>query len=282
MAGGNEKEKRGETEHGGVRMRALRCALPYSLPIGAGFFFLALSYGFLMASKGFAVWYPLAMSALIYTGTMEFVTVNLLLSAFAPVSAFVLAVVVGARHLFYGLSMLERYRGMGWKKPYLIFALCDETFAVNSSAEIPANVDRGWFMLWVTLLNQLWWVGGAVCGAVAGQFVNINTEGIEFVLTALFVCVFVDQWIKEKNHVPAIVGVVVSIVCLIVLGPDAFIIPAMVAIVAIFGLQYLRQKPGAGRSVPAECAGADACSQSGSFADASEPEGDEKCGGDVR
>ena len=235
------------SRHGGGRTAALRCALPYSLPIGAGFFFLAMSYGFLMSSKGFAVWYPLAMSALIYTGTMEFVTVNLLLSAFAPLSAFVLAVVVGARHLFYGLSMLGRYRGMGWKKPYLIFAMCDETFAVNSSAEVPAGVDRGWFMLWVTLLNQMWWVGGAVCGAVAGQFISINTEGIEFVLTALFVCVFVDQWVKERNHVPAIVGVVVSLVSLVVLGPDSFIIPAMVAMVAVFGLQYMRQKPGAGR-----------------------------------
>ena len=151
-----------------MKKKAFCAALPYSLPICIGFLFIAMSYGFLMRSRGFSVFYPMAMSAFIFAGSMEFVAVELLLSAYAPLHAFLLTLMVNARHLFYGISMLEKYKGMGWKKPYLIFGMCDETFSINCTVTPPEGVDRGWFMFFVTLLNQTYWVAGATLGALLG------------------------------------------------------------------------------------------------------------------
>ena len=158
-----------------MKKKAFRAALPYSLPICIGFLFIAMSYGFLMRSRGFSVFYPMAMSAFIFAGSMEFVAVELLLSAYAPLHAFLLTLMVNARHLFYGISMLEKYKGMGWKKPYLIFGMCDETFSINCTVTPPEGVDRGWFMFFVTLLNQTYWVAGATLGALLG-FSTTNGE----------------------------------------------------------------------------------------------------------
>ena len=140
-----------------MKKKAFQAALPHTIPIAVGFLFLGMSYGFLMRSKGFSVWYPMFMSLFIFAGSMEFVTVNLLLSAFQPVYGFLLALMVNARHLFYGISMLDQYRNVGWKKFYLIYGMCDESFTVNCSVTPPPEVDRGWFMFFVTLLNQVYW-----------------------------------------------------------------------------------------------------------------------------
>lgn len=223
--------------------RAFACALPYTLPICAGFLFLGVSYGFLMGSRGFPFVYPFAMSALIFAGSMEFVTVDLLLAPFDPVAAFLLALMVNARHLFYGIAMLDRFRGLGWKRAYLIFGMCDESFAINSTVDPPADVDRGWFMLFVTLLNQLWWVGGATLGGVLGNVVTFDTTGLDFVLTALFVVLFLEQWLGSREHVPHVAGLVVSAACLALLGPDDFMIPAMVALVALFFATWRLEVP---------------------------------------
>ena len=217
-----------------IRRDALKAAFPLTVPIAAGFLFLGCSYGLLMHAKGFAIWYPLAMAYFIFAGSMEFVTVNLLLSAFNPAAAFLLTLMVNARHLFYGLSMLGKYRGLGWKKPYLIFAMCDESFAINSSARIPEGVDRGWFMLFVSLLNRWYWIAGTALGWLVGGVLPFSTRGIEFVLTALFLTIFLDQWMGERRHTPALVGVLASAVCLAVFGPDGFMIPAMVAMLVLF------------------------------------------------
>ncbi len=138
----------------GGKTAAFRAALPYTLPICVGFLFLGMSYGFLMRSQGFSVWYPLFMSMFIFAGSMEFVTANLLLlPTFQPLHAFLLTLMVNARHLFYGLSMLDKFKNLGWKKPYLIFGLCDETFSIHCAVTPPAGIDRGWFMFFVTILN---------------------------------------------------------------------------------------------------------------------------------
>ena len=189
-----------------MKKKAFRAALPYSLPICIGFLFIAMSYGFLMRSRGFSVFYPMAMSAFIFAGSMEFVAVELLLSAYAPLHAFLLTLMVNARHLFYGISMLEKYKGMGWKKPYLIFGMCDETFSINCTVTPPEGVDRGWFMFFVTLLNQTYWVAGATLGALLGSVLHFDTTGIEFVMTALFTVMFVNQWEEAKDHRPALTG----------------------------------------------------------------------------
>ena len=217
-----------------MKRKALRAAFPYTLPICVGFLFLGVSYGFLMRSQGFSFVYPLLMSICIFAGSMEFVTVELLLSAFAPLHAFLLALMVNARHLFYGLSMLQKYRGTGWKKFYLIFGMCDESFSINCTVEPPAGVDRGRFMFFVTLLNQIYWVTGATAGALLGYVIHFDTTGIEFVMTALFVVMFLDQWEEAKDHRPALVGLGCSAACLLALGADGFIVPAMALIILCF------------------------------------------------
>lgn len=225
-----------QTKTGSVAGKAFKAAFPLTLPILAGFLFLGISYGFLMTSKGFPIIYPLAMSALIFAGSMEFVTVDLLLSTFNPLGALALTLMVNARHLFYGLAMLPQFRGTGWKKPYLIFGMCDETFALISSNKEPPGVDRGWFMFFITLLNQAYWVGGATAGAVLGNLARFDARGLEFVLTSMFTVLFVDQWLKTRTHSPAVIGLASSLVCLLVFGPDHFIIPSMVLIVAVFAI----------------------------------------------
>ncbi|NEG88718.1 AzlC family ABC transporter permease [Bifidobacterium aerophilum] len=220
----------------GIVSRAFRTALPLTLPIAAGFFFLGGSYGLLMHAKGFGFLWPVCMAFFIFAGSMEFVTVNLLLSAFNPFAAFLLAIMVNSRHLFYGLSMLGPYRNTGWKKPYLIFAMCDESFAINSSAKIPDDVDHGWFMLFVNLLNRWYWIIGTAIGWLAGGLLPFSTRGIEFVLTALFLVIFLDQWMGERRHVPALVGVLASAACLVMFGPDRFMIPSLALMLALFVL----------------------------------------------
>ena len=211
--------------------KALRTALPRTSPVCISFFLLALSYGVLMGTRGFSFLWPMCMSAFIFTGSMEFVTVNLLVSAFNPFVTFMLAVMLGTRHLFYGISMLEKYKGMGWKKPYLIFGMCDETFSINCTVTPPEGVDRGWFMFFVTLLNQTYWVAGATLGALLGSVLHFDTTGIEFVMTALFTVMFVNQWEEAKDHRPALTGLGCAALCLAVFGSDGFMLPAMALII---------------------------------------------------
>lgn len=222
--------------NGGVKTHALKAAFPKVLPICVSFFFLAMSYGVLMGTRGFSFLWPLCMSAFIYTGSMEFVTVNLLVSAFNPFATFMLALMMGTRHLFYGLSMLGRFKNMGAKKPYLIYAMCDETFAVNNSTQIPADVDRGWFYFFVSLLNQVSWVAGATFGGIVGGRLTFDTTGLDFVMTALFVVIFVDQWMttKRKSHMAALTGIVLPVICLALFGADNFMIPSLIAMLVMF------------------------------------------------
>ncbi|AJA23216.1 TPA: azaleucine resistance protein AzlC [Bacillus thuringiensis] len=212
---------------------AFRAAFPYTIPIFAGFVFLGIAYGIYMNSLGFSAIYPILMSLIIFAGSMEFIAANLLLVAFNPIHALFLTLMVNARHLFYGISMLEKYKGTGKKKFYLIFGLCDESFSINSTVDIPKGVDKGWFMFFVTLLNHLYWGIGAAIGGIFGSFVHFNTKGLDFVMTALFVVIFVEQWMREKKHYSALVGLGLSIFSLIIFGGNNFIIPAMIMILLV-------------------------------------------------
>lgn len=216
-----------------MRRKAFQAAFPYTIPIFAGFSFLGLAYGIYMNTSGFSFVYPMLMSLLIFGGSLEFVAVEMLLSPFAPIQVLILTLLIQARHLFYGIAMLDKFKGLGWKKLYLIFGLCDETFSINCTADIPADVDRGWFMFFVTLLNQFYWVFGATVGGIVGSLLTFDTTGIGFVMTAMFVVIFLEQWLKEKNHFSSIIGIVTSIACLLCFGADGFMIPTMISIVAI-------------------------------------------------
>ena len=213
--------------------RALKCAFPHTIPIFVGFCFLGMTYGIYMKVSGFAFWYPMLMSLVIYGGSLEFVAVSMLLAPYAPMQAFLMTLMIQARHLFYGIALLDKFRGMGWKKPYLIFGMCDETFSINCTAEIPEDVDRGWFYFFVTLLNQIYWVLGATAGGLVGGLIRFNTEGLDFVMMAMFVVIFLEQWRKEKRHDSAAVGMAASVVCLAIFGADNFLIPTMVCILAV-------------------------------------------------
>lgn len=213
--------------------RSFRRAFPHTIPIFAGFWFLGLTYGIYMNVSGFSFWYPMLMSLTIFAGSAEFVAVNLLLGAFDPLQALAMTLMINARHLFYGISMLDRYRGTGWKKPYLIFGMCDESFSINCSADVPEDADRGWFMFFVTLLNHLYWFSGATLGGIFGSLIRFNTEGLDFVMTAMFVVIFLEQWLKEERHTSSLLGIGLSLLCLLAFGAEHFIIPAMLAILAV-------------------------------------------------
>lgn len=219
-----------------VRLRAFKAAFPHTIPILAGFLFLGFTYGVYMNVSGFSFWYPMLMSLTVFAGSVEFAAVNMLLGAFNPLQTLALTVMINARHLFYGISMLDKYRGCGIKKLYLIFGMCDESFSINYTADIPKDVDRGWFMFFVTLLNHIYWVSGATLGGIFGSFIHFNTDGLEFVMTAMFVVIFLEQWLKEKNHAGSVLGLVLSAVCLCIFGADGFIIPAMVLILLVLTL----------------------------------------------
>lgn len=209
--------------------RALAAAFPLTVPILAGFAFLGFSYGVYVRALGFPPVYPLAMATVIFGGSLEFLVAGMLGGAFAPLTTFLVALAVQARHLFYGIAMLDRYRDAGWMRPFLIFGMCDETFSVLCSAEPPAGVDRRWFMFWVTLLDYLYWALSALAGGVVGGLLPFDTEGISFVMTALFAVILLERLLGEGDVVPALVGAAASVACLAAFGPDGFMLPALAA-----------------------------------------------------
>lgn len=220
----------------GKIIKAFKAAFPHTIPIFAGFWFLALTYGIYMNVSGFNFLYPMLMSITIFAGSIEFITVNMLLGAFNPIQAIVMALMINARHLFYGIAMLDKYKGTGWKKFYLIFGMCDESFSINYTADIPEDIDKGWFMFFVTLLNHFYWFSGSTLGGIFGSFIKFNTEGLDFVMTAMFVVIFMEQWLKDKKHIHSLLGLFISILCLIAFGADNFIIPSMLGIIAMLTL----------------------------------------------
>ena len=207
-----------------------------SLPVMAGYVVLGTGFGILLSSKGYGPLWSLAMSLFIYAGSMQYLAVDLLTGGATLITAALTALMVNARHLFYGISMIGKYRDTGTYKPYLIFALTDETYSLNCG-NLPEGVTDGpaYYFL-VSLFNHSYWVAGSLLGAVLGYVIPFNTEGIDFALTALFVTVFVEQWLSTKDHIPALIGVFSSVVCLLLFGADRFLIPAMVLITALLAL----------------------------------------------
>jgi 4-azaleucine resistance transporter AzlC len=215
-----------------MRRKAFISAFPYTIPIFAGFWFLGLAYGIYMNVSGFSFVYPMIMSIIIFGGSLEFVAVSMLLAPFAPVQTLVMTLMIQARHLFYGISMLDKFKGLGWKKFYIIFGMCDETFSINYTAAIPPSVDKGWFMFFVTLLNHFYWFFGATLGGILGSYITFDTTGLDFVMTAMFVVIFMEQWMKEKKHYTAIIGIASAVLCRILFSADNFMIPTMLCILA--------------------------------------------------
>ena len=213
--------------------RAFRAAFPNTIPILTGFLVLGMAYGVLMQTKGYAFYWSVLMSAICFCGSMQFVAITLLTSTFSPIQAFILSIMVNARHLFYGISMLNKYKGMGKIKNFLIYTLCDETFSVASSIEPPEGVNRKYFYFFISLLDYLYWITGSLLGGLLGEAVAIPTNGLDFVLTALFVVLFLEQWKKKENRIACIIGLVATLLCLFLFGADNVVIPSMILIMII-------------------------------------------------
>lgn len=214
-------------------MMTAKYAFKQSVPIMAGYIVLGMGFGVLLESKGYGVLWAIAMSVFIYAGSMQYVAINLITGGASLIATALMTLMVNARHLFYGISMLDKYKNTGKYKPYLIFALTDETYSLVCSGKIPAGVDRNKYYFLVSLFNQFYWVLGSVIGSVVGSVLNFNTAGIDFSMTALFLVVFVEQWKSTKDHTSAITGVAASVVCLLIFGAGNFVILAMISITVI-------------------------------------------------
>lgn len=215
------------------QVKAFKAAFPHTIPVIAGFVFLGIAYGVLMSTNGYGAIWSLLMSMIAYCGSMQFVAIGLLCVAFDPVQAFIMALMVNARHLFYGLSMLKKYSGKGKLKFFLIYWLCDETFSINCSSTPPRGVDEGWFYFFVSLINYATWGISSFVGGLIGGLITFNTEGIDFALTALFVVIFLNGWKEKKNRVPALIGIGASLVSIVIFGTEKFIIPAMIILLLV-------------------------------------------------
>lgn len=211
--------------------RALKTALKDTLPVMTGYLVLGFGFGIIMKANGFGLLMAVAMSLFIYAGSMQYVAIGLFTGGVSLITAAITTLMVNARHIFYGISMLGKYKGTGAVKPYLIFALTDETYSlVCDTGNRVEEKDRRSYYLLVSLLDHSYWIAGTALGVLAGTLISFNTEGIDFALTALFLTVFLEQWLTAKKHLPAIIGVGATVLCLIIFGKDNFLIPAMLII----------------------------------------------------
>ena len=211
--------------------KMIRPAFVATIPVLTGYLVLGFGFGIILKANGYGIFLAFAMSLLIYAGSMQYVAIGLLTSGVSLVTAALTTLMVNARHLFYGLSMQEKYKNTGKRKPYLIFALTDETYSLvcSENPDIPEENRKDYDFL-ISLFNQIYWIAGSVLGAAVGSVVKFNSEGIDFALTALFLTVFIEQWLTAKDHTPAIIGVVVSVACLLLFGSENFLIPTMIGI----------------------------------------------------
>ena len=222
--------------------KALREAFVDTVPVMAGYIVLGMGFGVLLYSKGYGPVWAFAMSALIYAGSMQYLAIDLLTGGASLIAAALTTLLVNARHLFYGISMVEGYRGMGKTKPYAIFALTDETYSLVCRPKHEDRKQNHRYIFLVSLFNQCWWVGGSLLGAVLGQIIPFDVTGIDFALTALFVTVFIEQWLSSKDHASAIIGVAASVLCLLIFGAGNFLIPAMASILLALSVLRLVRK----------------------------------------
>ena len=219
-----------------MRKRHLKAVFLDTVPVLTGYLFLGIGFGILLTENGYGVLWALAMSIFVFAGSGQYLAVSLLANSSGLLSAAIATLLVNARHLFYGISLLEKYKGAGKKKPYLIFALTDETYSLVTQNEPPEGMSRHSYCFTVSVLDHIYWITGCTLGALVGQFIPINYEGIEFVLTALFVTMFVDRWLTNKDHFSAIVGACATLVSLLLFGSEFFLIPAMVLIALLLTL----------------------------------------------
>ncbi|MCR5269069.1 MAG: AzlC family ABC transporter permease [Lachnospiraceae bacterium] len=222
------------------KSRIISQAFYRSLPVMAGYIVLGIGFGILLHNAGYGVMWAFAMSCFIYAGSMQYVGIGLLGGGASVITTIITTVMVNARHLFYSISMIDKYKGAGKYKPYLIFALTDETYSLLCEDEGPDENRTDAYRFYVSLFNHSYWILGSVLGSLLGNVIPFSTKGIEFSMTALFIASFTEQWVTSKDHVPALTGLLSTALCLVIFGPDRFLIPAMLLITLI--LSVIRKK----------------------------------------
>lgn len=210
--------------------RLLKTVLIKTLPVMTGYIALGIGFGILLYSKGYGFLWSILMAVFVYAGSMQYAAVNLITGGASLITTALTTLFVNARHLFYGISMLEKYKDSGAKKPYLIFALTDETYSLLCGDDYPEDINKDKYQFFVSLFNHIYWIIGCALGSLIGLAIPFNTAGIDFCMTALFVTIFVEQWLSTKEHLPALIGLLSSVICLVIFGKDAFLIPSMVLI----------------------------------------------------
>ena len=222
-----------------ITKRDAAAAFHTSVPIMVTFLVLGTGYGILMQKHGFGWIWSMLSGIVIFSGTVQFVSVSLL-SGGSILMALITALMVSARHSFFSISMIGRYRTEGKRKWYLFYALCDETYAVLCKEEDPEGVNKSAYRVLVTLFDQASWVLGSALGGLAGSFRPFDSTGIDFAMTALFTTVFIQQWIDSRCHIPAMLGLGATFACRLLFGRDLFLIPSMAIIIAV--LIIMRRK----------------------------------------
>lgn len=213
--------------------KAFRTAFPFTIPVLTGYLFIGIAFGVMYQEKGYNFWWAALMSLLVYAGSGQYLAVNFFVPGFSLVQVMFMTFMVNVRHIFYGLSLLEKFNDMGWKKLYMIFSLTDETYSLYYVAKTPKGVDEKKFLFAIALLDQIYWIIGSVIGGIAGSLIPFSTQGIDFAMTALFIVIFVEQWMSNKIHLPAVIGVNSAFVCLQIFGQNSFILPSMILIMVI-------------------------------------------------
>ena len=213
--------------------KAFRKAFPYTIPVLTGYLFIGIAFGVMYAEKGYSFLWAILMSLLVYAGSGQYLAVNFFVPGFSFLQVIFLTFMVNVRHIFYGISLLEKFNKMGKKRWYMIFGLTDETYSLLCTTNVPEDVEEDKFLFAISIMNQSYWVLGSAIGAIAGTVLPINSEGIDFAMTALFVVIFVEQWMDKKNRIPELIGVVVAVIALLIFDASSFVLPAMLAIVAL-------------------------------------------------
>lgn len=227
--------------------QAFKKAFPYTIPVLTGYLFIGIAFGVMYAEKGYSFLWAILMSLLVFAGSGQYLAVNFFVPGISFVQVIFLTFMVNVRHIFYGISLVERFNRFGISRWYMVFGLTDETYSLLCTTKVPKHVDEEKFLFAITVLDHLYWTLGSAIGALAGTLLPINSKGIEFAMTALFVVIFIEQWSEKKNRIPALIGVIGAVVALQIFGADKFVLPAMVAIIlALFaGKRKLNKEVGA-------------------------------------
>ena len=224
--------------------QAFRKAFPYTIPVLTGYLFIGIAFGVMFAEKGYSFLWAMLMSLMVYAGAGQYLAVNFFVPGVSFLNVIAMTLMVNIRHIFYGISLLERFHQMGKKRWYMIFGLTDETYSLLCTTKVPKGVEEEKFLFAISLMNQSYWIIGSAIGGIAGALIPFNSEGIEFAMTALFIVIFVEQWMDAKNRIPELLGVAAAFVCLQIFGVDGFVLPSMILITLVLLLGRTKLETG--------------------------------------